>query len=109
MQFDNCGDNTVRQEYENILLESFPKEWVENFVFIWWDVRGKTNDFPATIQNGGNYLFSGFDGSVITGLLGGVSKNNEKEKPSMLDVIKELLNQEILIGIVAGKDFDLPF
>jgi hypothetical protein len=105
MEFDNCGTETVRQKYEEILLKSFPEEWVKDFVFIWWDVTGRKNNYPATIEDGGNYMFSGFDGSIITTLLGGVQNNSEK--PSMLDIIKKTLDQEILQKVNFVKD--IPF
>jgi hypothetical protein len=106
MQFDACGEETVRQSYERILLEVFPEEWVKDFVFIWWDVRGRKNDYPSTIEDGGNYIFSGFDGSILTTLLGGIQKTN-KEKPSMLDIIKDALDQELLQ--LVKLSVNLPF
>jgi len=107
MQFDNIGSETVREGYERILLEVFPEKWVKDFVVIWWDVRGKKNDYPSTINDGGNYLFSGFDGSIITTLLGGISKNSNTEKPSMLDIIKDTLNQDLLQ--LVKFSVDIPF
>ena len=69
--------------------------------FIWWQVCGnRADNVPATINDGGCYFFSGFDGSVITLLLSGneiVDKNTgEKRTPTMEELIEIAMNQEIL-------------
>jgi hypothetical protein len=45
---------------------------------------------------GGTYNFSGFDGSVISFLLGGQTPTGEKKTPSMEDIIKDVFSQETL-------------
>ena len=54
------------------------------------------------MDDAGTYMISGFDGSVISFLLGGNGLANTEEKavPTMEDVINAALNQEILQTIV---------
>ena len=74
----------------------FPKEFVDNMKFIWWDCISRKSDFPATIDDPGCYFFSGFDGSIITLLLGGDAKDSKGNTISMEELIKKALSQEIL-------------
>lgn len=84
------------------LSEVFPKEFVDNFKFIWWDCISRKSDFPATMNDGGCYMFSGFDGSIITMLLGGELPQKKDGTPiSMEDMVKAALSQEILDFIKA--------
>ena len=100
MQFDDTGRHTTNHEEAKAkLYEVFPKEFVDNMKFIWWQVTGRTKDMPATLEDGGNYFFSGFDGSVITLLLGGElakKEQEEKKQPTMEELIGVALGQEIL-------------
>jgi hypothetical protein len=101
MQFDRFGwwygerEPTNYETAKRMLLTVFPQKWVDDFQFIWWQVNGNKKDFPATMNDGGCYIVSGFDGAIITTLLGGAVKPN-KERPDMLDIVKEALNQEVL-------------
>lgn len=76
----------------------FPKEFVENFKIVWWHCTGRaTKDFPSTMNDAGTYMFSGFDPSVISFLLGGeIAVTNEKKTPSMQDIINAAFDQEVL-------------
>ena len=104
MQFNPVGGNT-NTNYEwakKDLAKVFPQEWVDNFKFIWWQVNGRrTTDMPATMDDGGCYFISGFDGSVVTMLLGGESqvvdeKTGEKRTPTMEELAQMAMNQEVL-------------
>lgn len=83
---------------KNKLKTVFPVEWVNNFKIVWWHVNGRTTDFPSNMDCGGTYNFSGFDGSVISFLLGGevATPSGEKKTPSMEDIIKDVFSQETL-------------
>jgi hypothetical protein len=90
---------TNQEEARNILREVFSEEFVKNFNFIWWYCAsrdGAGHDVPATMDQGGNYMFSGFDGSIVTLLLGG----DEQVKPdgtplTMEEMVQKALSQEI--------------
>lgn len=104
MQFNPVGAN-VSTNYERAkkdLARFFPQEWVDNFKFIWWQVNGRrTTDMPATMDDGGCYFISGFDGSIVTMLLGGESQvvdeiTGEKRTPTMEELALMAMNQEVL-------------
>jgi hypothetical protein len=105
MQFNPVGGNT-ETNYDAMkrkLYEVFPEDFVDGMKFIWWQVTGRTNDVPATLENGGCYFFSGFDGSVVTLLLGGEVAEIEAatgKKPTMEEIINVALGQEILSYVV---------
>jgi hypothetical protein len=100
MQFNNCGNTTNYETMKRKLYSVFPVEFVDSMKFIWWQVNGRrVNDVPATLDDGGCYFFSGFDGSIITLLLGGELaeiEKKEKRQPTMEEMIGAALGQEIL-------------
>ena len=100
MQFNSCGPRSNADETIAKLRRYFPDEWVDDFKVVWWYCAGReTNDVPATMDHAGMYLISGFDGSIISLILGGEEKVNdrgEKLKPSMEDIVNDALNQEVL-------------
>lgn len=93
-------ERTNYEEAKRKLMAFFPKEWVDGFRFIWWDCTSRAKrDFPATIDDGGCYFFSGFDGSIIDILCGEeaeLKRQVEKRSISMQEVIQNALSQEIL-------------
>lgn len=107
MQFNPSGgyrygetrEMTNQEAARKKLREVFSDEFVDNFKFIWWycaSRSGAGHDVPATMDQGGNYLFSGFDGSIVTLLLGG----DEQIKPdgkslTMEEMVDKALSQEI--------------
>jgi hypothetical protein len=100
MQFNPVGANVTTNyiEMKKKLYEVFPQEFVDNMKFIWWQVTGRTKDVPAEIGTGQIFL-SGFDGSVVSLILGGEAKEIEKEKGRPItteEAIGIALNQEIL-------------
>jgi hypothetical protein len=106
MQFNPTNDwrcsynsQAERTNYESAiakLSKVFPQEFVDKFKIVWWQVNGsRTTDFPSNMDCGGTYVFSGFDGSVISFLLGGETAK-EGKTPDMQDVIDTALGQEVL-------------
>ena len=83
------------------LSDVFPKEFVDSMKFIWWNVASETTQFPATMDDGGCYLMSGFDGSVISLILGETEEKSASEKKSMTmeELVLKALNQEILLQV----------
>lgn len=107
MQFNPSGyySRTREREATNqeaaraILREVFSDGFVDNFNFIWWycaSREGAGHDVPATMDQGGNYMLSGFDGSIVTLLLGGEGMDTADGKPlTMEDMVNKALSQEI--------------
>lgn len=103
MAFNRSGRNTNYTEAVYKLSSVFPKEFVETFKFIWWDCSSRCSDQPSTIDDDGTYVFSGFDGSIVTLLLGGETKVDEKTgnvvQPTMEEMVETALTQEVLSQI----------
>jgi len=82
---------------KNELLEVFPKEFVDNFKFIWWDCASARDTYEGTANEEGITFFSGFDGSIISILLG--EDATETCKPSAKltaeEIVIKALSQEI--------------
>ena len=103
MQFNPTGSTQTNHEAQMSKLRNvFPPEWVDNFRVIWWDVTGRRPDnHPTHIDEGGTYVFSGFDGAVLTLLLGGdEAQAGEKRALTLEQAIDLALNQEILQHII---------
>ena len=98
MQFDNSSSKTNYELAKQKLSSTFSKEYVDRFLFIWWQVNGNKKDYPQTLDEPGGYIISGFDGSIVSLILGGEEKV-EGKKPSMDDMIKEALSQEVLTWV----------
>jgi hypothetical protein len=102
MQFNNCGNSTNYEVMKRKLYSVFPAEFVDSMKFIWWQVNGRrVKDVPATLDDGGCYFISGFDGSLVTLLLGAEAqiideKTGEKRTPTMEELMEIAMNQEIL-------------
>lgn len=111
MQFNPTGyygNYTKNQEFTNYelamekLRSVFPEEFVKDFKIIWWYCAGRdgsSHDVPVTMDMGGQYLFSGFDGAVISLLLGGDyvdPETGKKVQPTMEEAVRNALSQEVL-------------
>lgn len=109
MEFNPCqreywGAPKYRDERTNYeeamakLRTVFPKEFVDNFKIVWWYCTNRqTKDFPSTMEDAGTYMFSGFDGAVISFLLGGdTAVKTDKAMPTMEDIINAAFEQEVL-------------
>ena len=110
MQFnpaDRWGDHRASSDVEKTNYQTaisklsavFPKEYVDNFKIVWWYCTNrKTSDFPSTMEDAGTYMIGGFDGAVISFLLGGdaVDENGKPVKPSAEDLVRAALGQEAL-------------
>ena len=96
--YNRVSEQTNYETAMSKLRKVFPSEFVDNFKIVWWYCSNrKTSDFPSTMENGGTYMMSGFDGSIISFLLGGdlVVKTPDKKMPSMEDIIQAAFNQEV--------------
>lgn len=102
--YSKVSDRSITTNYKemkNKLYSVFPKKFVDSMKFIWWDVTSRKNDFPARIEDGGCYMISGFDGSIVNLILGEdkTKKEVEKQTKTMEEMVEEALTQEILMQI----------
>jgi hypothetical protein len=101
----NVTSRQVTTNYEEMkykLAQAFPKEFVDDMKFIWWQVNASTTDFPSTMDDPGTYVISGFDGSIVSILLGGedtFDQNGNKIQLSMEEMVDKALNQELLMQV----------
>ena len=89
----------------------FPSEFVDNMKFIWWDVASRhgVNHFEGDSLTQGCHFFSGFDGSIISLILGEdakvVDENTGKSRQMTAEeVVAKALNQEILSYVTLHED-----
>lgn len=69
---------------------------------IWWQVNGRfTGDVPSTMFDPGTTLISGFDGAIVTAILGGQEevidkKTGQKRKLTPDEQMHKALDQDVL-------------
>lgn len=105
MQFDPVGANT-RTNYEEAMSQ-LASVGLPNMRIIWWHVTDRTDDFPNTIDDKGVVMIGGFDGAILSTLIGekevvnsGVAENNVDQQPTPYAAMLMALDQEILNLIV---------
>ena len=109
MQFNPTGNwwnRNPRQQECNLefaketLYEVFPKEFVNNIKFIWWDCASRKQTFEGSAFEPGITFLSGFDGSIINTLMGMEKvldeKTGEYRNPTAEELVMKALSQEIL-------------
>ena len=110
MQFNPSGRYTRNGRYEmtnhNAAVEKlrqvFPDEFVDSIKFVWWNCASRQQTFEGEAKNENMVFLSGFDGSIMTMLLGEEEKT-VGDKPKKLtpeEVVEKALTQEILNYIV---------
>lgn len=96
---DSSKGETNYEKLKQKFARHFPQEWCDKLQFIWWQVNARDKVYPSTIADKGTYFISGFDGAVISILLGGEQKVNEKGEivlKTSEELVEEVLNQDIL-------------
>ena len=100
MQFDYAGHNT-ETNYQHA-MNKLRAVGLPDMTIIWWNVNGAyTGDVPSTMDDPGTILISGFDGAIVTSLLGGIEEvvdqvTGEKRKRTPDEMMQLALDQEIL-------------
>ena len=111
MQFNPAGDGNWYQRkttgydtetnYE-VAMRKLRAVGLPDMTIIWWQVNGRfTGDVPSTMFDNGTVLISGFDGAIVTSILGGLEeivdeKTGEKRKRTPEEMMELALDQEIL-------------
>ena len=109
MQFNPVGygwrsrrTEPTNYEYSVRSLKTvFPSDFVDNMKWIWWDCASRrTQDFEGSAIEAGCTFLSGFDGSIISMLLGEDKVIDEKtgkaRNLTAEEIVAKALNQEIL-------------
>jgi len=72
MQFNPVGGN-AQTNYQNAMAK-LAAVGLPKMKFIWWFTTNRSTTFPSTIEDEGVTMISGFDGAVVTMILGGETK-----------------------------------
>jgi len=95
------GRSEINTNYEEA-MRKLRAVGLPDMTIIWWNVNGRfSGDFPSTNFDPGTVLISGFDGAIVTSILGGMEEvvdeeTGEKRKPTPEEVMQKALDQEIL-------------
>ena len=99
MQFNAVNGETAQTNYD-AAMEKLAAVGLPKINIIWWWVTGRGKDFPSTLDDEGVTMIGGFDGSVVTLLLGGDevidAETGEKRKPNAYESMLKVLDQEVL-------------
>ena len=101
MQFNPANGGNSMTNYEEAMYQ-LRQVGLNDVRIIWWQVNGRTSDFPAQMNDKGVYMIGGFDPTNIKALMGltsvGEGSNfNVKEKKDQTpeDGMKNFLSQPI--------------
>lgn len=105
MQFNPTAGNT-QTNYE-VAMKKLRAVGLEDMTVVWWQVNGSYgNDFPSSLDDAGTVLVSGFDGSIVSSILGGAKEQvvdavtGEVRRLNPLEMMTKCLDQEVLNKIV---------
>ena len=93
MQFNPTKTNT-NTNYEEAMVK-LEEVGLPKINIVWWHVNGNSQDQPSLKDDKGTVLIGGFDGSIISTLLGGKNTTKLNEMTPM-EAMLACLNQEIL-------------
>ena len=94
MQFNSLEDNDVDTNYEEAMAK-LEAVGLPRINIIWWHVNGNSKDQPVLKDTKGTILIGGFDGAIISTLLGG-NKSSKVKDITPMEAMMISLNQEIL-------------
>ncbi len=100
MQFNAVDGGTAQTNYE-AAMQKLSAVGLPKIHIVWWWVTGRGKDFPSTLDDEGVTMIGGFDGSILTLLLGGQPKSPTIEekgpsKANAFDNMLQALDQEVL-------------
>lgn len=99
MQFNPVGGNT-QTNYESA-MKKLKSVGLPEITIVWWYVTGRSKDFPNKMDDKGVIMIGGFDGAIISNLLGGETEKidevtKEVRKLTPYENMLKALDQEIL-------------
>jgi hypothetical protein len=95
MEFNPTGNNSTNYDEA---MKKLKRVGLPKIRIIWWKVNNLSTNFPSTIDDEGTIMISGYDGSILTLLLGGeqkVTPEGEVQSISMEEALNTALSQEI--------------
>lgn len=102
-EFNRTGQSTNVETFKDILRQGgFSRDYVKEFKIVLWDIRntyyGKRNASFETIGSHDNtFYLSGYDGSIVSFLLGGSPSSPQKGTPKNAEELFEAaMDQEVL-------------
>jgi len=106
MQFNPVGGNS-ETNYESAMRQ-LKEVGLPNMRIIWWFVTNRSKDFPSTIKDEGVTMIGGFDGSVVTLILGGETtvvdaKTGKVRQLNAYENMLKALDQESLLQLKVPK------
>lgn len=97
MQFNPIGYNT-ESNYESAMVK-LSQVGLPKIKIIWWQVSTTTTDYPSTIDDEGTTVISGYDGAIMSLILGGEQiideQTNDVRSLTMQESLDLAINQEI--------------
>ena len=102
-EFDKPGNGVtnVSQFRQTLLLGGFPREFIDEFVFIFWDIpnsfynKQPKSKFETHGEHGNVFYLSGYNGSAISFIMGDEEKPKKTPK-SAEELMSIALNQEMM-------------
>lgn len=83
----------------NVAMQKLNAVGLPNINIIWWQVTARTGDFPSRLEDEGTAVISGYDGAIISLILGGedvVDEDTGKARPlTMQETFDLAVSQEI--------------
>ena len=105
MQF-NPGDASNTQTNYDLAMTKLKAVGLPKLRIVWWWVTGRGKDFPTSLDDKGVIMIGGFDGAILSLLLGGeapkvdapVSQSTAAAQPSITaaEAMVKALDQEVL-------------
>lgn len=101
MQFDATGDRDTNYERA---MQKLRNVGLPEMQVIWWWVTGRGKDFPSLSDDPGVVMIGGFDGAVVTNILGGETtvvdeKTGKVRQLNPYENMLKALNQEVLAQV----------
>jgi hypothetical protein len=102
MQFNPAYESMNTQTNYEVATRKLAAVGLPPMTYIWWQVNVRhTTDFPSTLDDAGTVLISGFDGAIVTAILGGQEEvvdevTGKKRKLNPREQMVKALDQEIL-------------
>ena len=101
MQFNPAGANT-QTNYE-AAMQQLRAVGLPNMRIVWWWVTGRGTDFPNQLNDEGVVLIGGFDGSILSLLIGGekkeIGQGPTAKQLTPYEMMLKALDQEVLQAI----------